>query len=58
MFLSASAIVSAIQPALTIRITCILNQQSVNHINILFVSETYGTSLPGSVVEAGNLSRF
>ena len=48
----------AVQPALTTRIIYMLSQQSVIHINILFLSESYGTSLPGSIVEAGSLSRF
>ena len=48
------------QPALTIRINYMLSQQSVIHINILFLAESYGTGivLPGSIVEAGSLSRF
>ena len=47
-------------PALTIRINYMLSQQSVIHINILFLAESYGTGivLPGSIVEAGSLSRF
>ena len=36
---------NAIQPALTTRISCILNQQSVIHINILFLSESYGIGI-------------
>ena len=44
---------SAIQPALATRISCILNQHSVIHKNILFLSETYGI-----VMEAVSLSRF
>ena len=36
---------SAIQPALTIHINYMLSQQSVIHINILFLSESYGTGI-------------
>ena len=38
-------LLSAIQPALTIRINYMLSQQSVIHINILFLSESYGTGI-------------
>ena len=36
---------SAIQPSLTIRISCMLSQQSVIHINIIFLPELYGTGI-------------
>ena len=36
---------SAIQPALTIRINYMLSRQSVIHINILFLSESYETRI-------------
>ena len=36
---------SAIQPALTIRINYMLSRQSVIHINILFLSESYETGI-------------
>ena len=38
-----------------------LSQQSIIHINIIFLSESYGTGIvyhAGSIVEAGSLSRF
>ena len=48
------------QPELTIRINYMLSQQSVIHINILFLSESYGTGIvyQDLFVEAGSLSRF
>ena len=50
----------AVQPALTTSIIYMLSQQSVIHINIIFLSELCESGIvqPGSIFEAGSLSRF